>query len=523
MLFPALLPTFIFIICSFKATQAACSPNGHVSPLPTARIANGILLGTTTRMASAPTLVANQYLGIPFAKSPPARFSPPQDPESWNSTWNATHYRSSCIQHFANDGFRKIFNVDQPPESEDCLHVNVFTPSTIARYGRPVMVWIHGGSFQLGSARLHDYDGSLLASKHGVVVVTLNYRTNVFGFPASSEIPLHQRNLGLMDQRKALAWVSQNIQAFGGDPSKITLFGESAGGYAVKQLLINPPSPLPFRAAIIQSQAFGPVSNNAESWATLVKDLGCNATSAAHQLACVVEAPADTIRDILDRRGLDFTPVVDNITNGPLFEAAFNQGSIAKVPVLIGTNANEGSVLTSVMPPPDELLDGIFANDTASKELARSRYPLNATTTELQSRILTDYTYTCTTSAIANLVAQGSQKVWRYYFTASFPNNRPLVDAGAWHTSEIPLVFGTYRIDNQTTDAQIWLSDAMQKAWTAFAKHPEVGPGWANIGSSTEDLQLFDATCAIQGKLVNPDLVDNICVNYQNAVLASGL
>lgn len=326
-----------------------------------------------------------------------------------------------------------------------------------------------------------------------------------------------------MDQRKALEWVNRNIGAFGGDPSKVTIFGESVGGYSVKQLLINPPRPLPFRAAIIQSQAFGPSGDGEASWATLVKELKCNTTTAAHQHACVANAPAEAIRDILDHKGLSFTPVVDNITNGPFFNDAFYQGSMAEVPILIGTNADEGTVLTSVMPPPEQMLSGIFGNDTGSKELARSYYPSNATMAELQSRILTDYSYTCTTSAIAELIAHGHQSVWRYFYNASFPNNEPFRGAGAWHTSEIPLIFGTYRVDNETTASQVKLSDSMQSAWANFAKHPEDGPGWPMVGSQDKDLQLFDTNHAVRGRTIDRNLVDTVCTYYDAFVQLNGL
>ncbi|KAH8745265.1 Carboxylesterase family-domain-containing protein [Diaporthe sp. PMI_573] len=187
-----------------------------------------------------------------------------------------------------------------------CLGVTSQPPS---QHGRPVMFWIYGGSFQLGSASAAEYDGSLMAQNQDVVVVTFNYRTNVFGFPASPDIPINERNLGFMDQRKALAWVTENIRAFGGDPSKVTIFGESVGGYSVKQMLINPPQPLPFRAAIIQSQAFGPVGDGDKSWTTLVDELGCNKTCASQHHDCVKAAPAEVIRNIIDRKGLNFTPV----------------------------------------------------------------------------------------------------------------------------------------------------------------------------------------------------------------------
>ncbi|RSL43063.1 hypothetical protein CEP54_015240 [Fusarium duplospermum] len=268
-----------------------------------------------------------------------------------------------------------------------------------------------------------------------------------------------------MDQRKALSWVNKNIKAFGGDPSKVTIFGESAGGWSVKQLLINPPSPPQFHAAILQSQAFGPQADNEKSWDTLVEELNCNkSNTTSSDLECVANAKVDSIRSALQSRGLAFTPVFDNSTNGP-------------VPILIGTNADEGTLLASVMPPPELLLDGIFGNDTASKRLARSAYPADVTDDELKSLITTDYTYTCTTSMIARTAASTGQRVWRYYFNASFPNNQPFPEAGVWHTSEIPLVFGTYNEDNRTTAEQRRLSRTMQQAWGDFAKSPELGPG----------------------------------------------
>lgn len=241
------------------------------------------------------------------------------------------------------------------------------------------------------------------------------------------------------------------------------MFGESAGGWSVKQLVINPPFPAQFRAAILQSQAFGPKTDNEVSWNVLVSALGCNKPDvASSRLNCVAQAPAESIRSVLERRELGFAPFVDNATNGPSFQEAASRNLTARLPILLGTNADEGSVLTSVMPPPEVLLDGIFGNDTDAKWLARSAYPVNATDLDLISRITTDYTYTCTTAAIARTAARAGHRVWRYYFNASFPDYQPIPGAGAWHTSEIPIVFGTYKPDNTSYLAQAQLSKSMQ-------------------------------------------------------------
>lgn len=192
------------------------------------------------------------------------------------------------------------------------------------------------------------------------------------------------------------------------------------------------------------------------------------------------------------------------------------------MPILIGTNADEGSVLTSVMPPPEVLLDGIFGNDTDAKRLARSAYPLNATDLDLISRITTDYTYTCTTAAIARTAAQAGQRVWRYHFNASFPDYQPIPGAGAWHTSEIPIVFGTYKPDNTSYAAQARLSKSMQQAWGDFAKFPEKGPGWETVTAATKNIRLFDTNEATYWQDIYIEGIDDICMYYNTALYKNG-
>lgn len=169
---------------------------------PSVVLDDGKVVGTTSLVPSNPHLRVNKFLGVPFAKSPPLRFTPPENPTPWNSTWDATYFRPSCFQHFPGkphrhfctdkgaiyftfintttaEDFERIFNSPPLPESEDCLYLNVFTPSTPPpKTGFPVLFWIHGGSFQLGSARVLDYDGSSIAANQGLIVVSINYRLN---------------------------------------------------------------------------------------------------------------------------------------------------------------------------------------------------------------------------------------------------------------------------------------------------------------------------------------------------------
>lgn len=324
-----------------------------------------------------------------------------------------------------------------------------------------------------------------------------------------------------MDQRQALAWVSQNIRAFGGDPSKVTIFGESSGGYSVKQILANPPRPLQFRGAIMQSQALGDQGDGDKSWSALAGALGCGSTTTS-QLDCVRSRPADRIIFILNNRTLGFPPTVDNKTNFGSLEDGIRTHTVANVPLLIGTNADEGSILTSVMPDSQTLLERIFGNDTRSQALARAAYPRNATENELKSRIVTDYLYTCLTSTIASTLNSAGLMVWRYFFNASFPNNRPFPRAGAWHTSEIDLVFGTYPRDNQTTAQQIMLSKHMQQSWADFAKDPLEGPGWVRVRNGTGDLHIFGANGASGTGSVNAESVDGVCKIYLPVIKKRG-
>ncbi|KAJ5188123.1 Alpha/Beta hydrolase protein [Penicillium cf. griseofulvum] len=494
------------LVSSLAAAHSSCATNGA---FPTATVAGGVVIGTTTTYPLSSAAQINKYLGIPFAQSPPVRFLPPQKPLPWNSPLNATKYKPACIQQFINDDFRAIFDDPPLPESEDCLYLNVFAPTgTAVNSGKSVMLWIHGGSLQLGSASVPEYDGSILAAQQDIIVVTTNYRTNVFGFPTSPQLAPEERNLGFMDQRQALAWVSQNIRAFGGDPSKVTIFGESAGAYSVKQILANPPRPLQFRGAIMQSQALGDQGDGDKSWSALADALGCGLTTS--QLECVRSRPTDRIRYNLNNQTLGFPPTVDNKTNFGSLGEGIHTHTVANVPLLIGTNADEGSILTSVMPDSQTLLEGIFSNDTRSQAMARAIYPRNITENELKSRIVTDYLYTCLTSTIASTLNSAGLKVWRYFFNASFPNNRPFPRAGARHTSEIDLIFGTYPRDNQTTDQQITLSKHMQKSWADFAKDPLSGPGWERVRNGIGDLHIFGADGARGTRSVNAESVDGV-------------
>lgn len=173
---------------------------------------------------------------------------------------------------------------------------------------------------------------------------------SVFGFPNSPQLPITGQNLGFLDQRAALTWVQRNIRCFGGNPSKVTIFGESAGALSVDALVTSSPHSPPFRAAILESGTaslagiIGAGANSTTSWLSLVSSLNCNTSPHADDLACVRRAPATTIKSIIEHAALSFQPVVDNITFVANPDAARAAGNIARVPILAGTNGQEGRV-----------------------------------------------------------------------------------------------------------------------------------------------------------------------------------
>uniref|UniRef100_A0A8B9JJP0 Carboxylic ester hydrolase n=1 Tax=Astyanax mexicanus TaxID=7994 RepID=A0A8B9JJP0_ASTMX len=200
--------------------------------------------------------VVHSYLGVPFAKPPlgPLRLAPPQPAEAWEGVRDATQQPYMCLQKrkFLLDIIKTMsVNTEIPEVSEDCLYLNIYTPSKPDEDAKlPVLVWIHGGGFVLGAAAMQD--GSGLAAYQNVVVVIIQYRLGLTGFFSTGDEHA-PGNYGLLDQLAALQWVQENIQSFGGDPAKVTIFGESAGGVSVSLQILSPMSAGLFRYAIAQS------------------------------------------------------------------------------------------------------------------------------------------------------------------------------------------------------------------------------------------------------------------------------
>ncbi|KAK5691864.1 hypothetical protein LTR97_011035 [Elasticomyces elasticus] len=487
---------------SSPTTQTATC--GYPGGAPTATIDAGVVIGTTTSLPAA-TASVNKFLGVPFAKSPPTRFAPPENPGVFSEPINATAWSPSCIQQFrypvaAQEFAEFVFNNPAPEESEDCLYLNVYAPTTPAPAdGRAVLFWIYGGSLQFGNAGQLTYDGSWFASYEDVIVVTVNYRTNVFGFPSSPELPFDEHNLGFLDQRMGLDWVQRNIAAFGGSPGKVTIFGESAGARSVDALLTSFPanSTPPFRGAIAESgqtsYRAAPYTSSVPAWNALSAALDCPG-SYASDLDCVRAANASLVQQIINEQALIFNPIPDNITLMAFPAQQRLSGDIAYVPVMGGTNAQEGRVFTFGMNDTAAYLSTTFGNNTASIAALEAAYSGFATDYDQISQIYTEINFQCGQAKWANDTASIGIPAWRYYFNASFINTQGYPELGVYHASEIPIVFSTYEYNNANTTTQEYaLSNAMRGAWARFAKNPMGGPGWNQVGTGSAGAVLVGA------------------------------
>jgi len=334
--------------------------------------ANGILEST-----SAPENGVRSFKGIPFAQPPVGdlRWRAPQPVKNWVGARNADQFGPRCMQHTAPDDdywFRSN------GMSEDCLYLNVWTPAKSGNERLPVLVYIFGGGFQNGDGSEPRYDGGSMA-RHGMVAVSVNYRTNIFGFFAHPELTRKSAhhasgNYGLLDQVAALHWVRRNIAAFGGDPDHVTIAGESAGSISVSALMASPLSKDLMAAAIGESgAAFSTLPPEPLADAER-KGVKFAAAAGVDTLAALRAMPVKRIQDLAAKADIDFSTAMDGYFLSKSLTETFEAGEQAKVPLLEGSNTQEEearSVLGSGEPTPETLANAIkkFYGDKAGPVL----------------------------------------------------------------------------------------------------------------------------------------------------------
>jgi para-nitrobenzyl esterase len=465
------------------------------------------------------------FRGIPFAAPPVGdlRFAPPQPVEAWSAVADATEFGPAAVQaggklngrEEAAPGsmFGGIFGAGELEVAEDCLYLNVWTPAADEKR-RPVMVWIHGGAFRMGTGAGLGYDGSVLSAEGDVVVVTLNYRLGVLGFTYAPEIG--SSNLGLLDQIAALEWVQREIDRFGGDPEQVTIFGESAGAKSVECLLAMPAARGLFTRAVMQSTYGIPMDTEmgAQRTKSLLAALGSDDVNDLRRVPLLDLLRADTEVTAAAMAGGSATaggtgPIVDGTTLPQEPIAAFGDGVAAGVEVIIGTTLDEAHLFGAFTGGLDEVDDdGVVQkistfSDRAAEAVEVYRAALDAfgqptDNASVALAVQTDRMFRQHSIAVAEAIASSSADVYMYLFT--WKGTAMGGKLGACHGIEIPFVFGTLsegmgRIAGDTPEARA-LSDVVRASWLAFARTGRPDAAWPRYDASTRSTMLFGTDVA---------------------------
>ncbi len=506
--------------------------------------ANGTKVNIDSGAISGLTVGANNevrvYKGIPFAAPPVGelRWKAPQPVKAWTGVRACTEFGPSCPQP---NLLERIYGQKLGPTSEDCLYLNVWTAAVNPSDRLPVMVWIHGGGYTMGSGATPAYDGAALA-RQGVVLVTINYRLGPFGWLAhpqlSKESPNHTSgNYGLLDQIAALEWVRRNIAAFGGDDKRVTIFGESAGAGSVCYLMASPLARRLFQRAIAESgSAFGANRHLRESWygqesaealgERVAREMAGN--QAGDPIAALRAKSAEEILNgsnvatssFFSGDGNRFAPIVDGwvIPDDP--GAIFESGKQANVPLIVGTNADEGSIFVLSLP-----LNSVEAYRALAQRVYGAHademlamYPANDAS-EIRSalsRNITDSFFVAGARYFAETESKVNNKTFVYHFThiSADPRRRML---GAFHASEIPYVFLTQDGGFGTYDEKDHeLARVMSGYWVQFATTGDPNgagrPAWPKYTAASDQHIEFGDRIAVKTNLRKPavDLFERI-------------
>jgi len=467
-----------------------CAALPALAQISSAKVTGGVVEGVVKDGIAS-------FKGIPFAAPPVGdlRWKSPQPVKPWDGVRKADEFAPGPMQDTSFGaklgGPQKI--------SEDCLYLNVWTGAQKAGERRPVMVWIYGGGFGIGMTSTPTYDGTNFAKK-GVVLVSVAYRLGPMGFLAHPELTKESGHgsgaYGIQDQIAGLRWVKENIARFGGDPAKVTIFGESAGGMSVGMLVTSPMARGLFQRAI--SESGGAMASTRESLKmaeeqgkAYLSKLGANDIKAARALS------AEAIQK--DTKGMgSFRPVADGDTIVENPYEAFEAGKFNDTPVLVGTNSNEGGLFVTQKTTGPEFEKMVRSRFGASADAILKAYPhaTDAEATRSAKDIMRDSTFAWSTWAWARMQSRkGKDKAFVYYFD----HRTPASPDGANHAAEISYVFanlGGMGGGNGPEDKA--LSELISSYWVNFAKNGDPnGPGlpvWPAFDEKKQETMIFDKT-----------------------------
>ena len=416
------------------------------------------------------------YRGIPFAAPPVGdlRWRAPQPPAKWDGVLQATKFAPGPIQG------------GNPPsgKSEDCLYLNVWTPAKSTADRIPVLVWIYGGGFGGGATSERNYSGENLAKK-GVVLVSIAYRVGQLGFLAHPELSAESPNrvsgnYGLLDMIAGLQWIQTNIAAFGGDPDKTTIFGESAGGIAVSMLCASPLAKGLFHGAISQSGgSFGPPRSTTFPGENLKRLADAERAGEEYAKSAGVSSIAELRKITADKlpsgRGLGMSwPIIDGLVIPNDQYKLYEAGKFNDTPILVGYNSDEGATFTRTREP-QVYIDSVHERYGPFADRLLKAYPVDPNTVSKTARDLArDAAFGWHTWVWARLQSKmGKSKAYYYYFDQhpDYPANSLQADRGSPHGQDVAYVFGHLNASSsRTTKTDLEISEAMITYWTNFAK-----------------------------------------------------
>lgn len=443
-----------------------------------------------------------EYRGIPFAQPPVGRlrFLPPQPVKPWDGILDATSRRTACPQVV----FSKLM-AGEIDYTEDCLHLNVWSPAAREEDLAPVVVWIHGGGFTQGCASYDNYTGAALAAKTGFVVVSMNYRLGILGF-LDANSPEAPGNMGLMDQSLALKWIQENIREFGGDPSRVTIFGESAGGMSVHAHILSPMSRGLFQRAFMMSGTmhtldfFDATHESISKGDRVAAIVGCAgrddslASNAETIIDCLRTKSADEITvaaaETLAPKVFYFFPTYHNEFLPKVPPVAISKGFVHSVDILQGVTEDEG-VLSLIYPLRSELLpddvediddkkfrqslhEGVFSWLKMDFPEMLEKYTAKAHDKASLRRGYVDYlsdsVFVCPMHFTAEKHADRGQKVYSYVFGHKSAKSPLFTWMGTPHAFDINYVFGAPLTDQERFDDEdAVVSEVMVTALKSFA------------------------------------------------------